>query len=342
MAVGICKSCGKGESSTASAHRKRVESAEPNRISVLRNHRLVPLIAAANGKTRPGYHGFHSQRPDSQAHGGHGQGGQPWRGILLERHRMGAVEIPEHEHREFCLHLQISGEAEVDWWSDGRSGTEQTRAGSLILLAPGTRDRAQWRGMSDRLILSLKMDLLQEAAAGDAARVEFENRWALRDEGLRHILMEMGREAGAGWPLGGLYADLLGATLIGLLVRRHTAAALPMPAMKGGLSLARLRRAMEFLTENLQRDVRLDEAAGELGLSSFHFARLFRNSVGQSPYQYLLEQRIDRAKCLLRDRRLSVQEVAALTGWNSAVNFVRAFRQRVGQTPGAWRGQDAR
>ena len=290
-----------------------------NRISVLRADKIVPLMPVT-------------------AHGAPANE-QPWGGILLEKHTVQAVEIPEHEHREFCLHLQLHGEPKLEWWSDGKNRTEETFAGSLILLAPGTRDRLRWEGTSERLILSMDSNLLRHITEemGDGAKVEFRNQWALRDAALQHALLEMAREAGEGWRLGGLYADLLGMNLATLLLRRHAAFPVALSAKDGGLALPKLRRAMEYITENLHRDLRLQEIAAELGTSSFYFARQFRESIKLSPYQYLLEQRTVRAKELLKNRALSVQQIAYETGWNSPVNFVRAFRQRTGQTPGAWR-----
>ncbi len=91
------------------------------------------------------------------------------------------------------------------------------------------------------------------------------------------------------------------------------------------------------MTENLDRDLSLEEIARQVSLSPFHFAREFRSTTGRTAYQYLLDQRIDRAKHLLKTRDWPVQEIAQMTGLHSAVNFVRAFRQRVGQTPGVWR-----
>lgn len=272
---------------------------------------------------------------------GHGlkQGEQPWRDVLLERHSVTAVEIPEHEHREFCLHLQLRGDSEMEWWSEGKNRVEATSPGSLILLAPGTRDRLRWGGSSDRLILSLRPELLQRRAEelGGSGAIEFSNRWSLRDGALEHVIAEMARESGEGWPLGSLYADLLGVTLSSLLLRRYASNPLAAPEEKGGLPFPKLRRAMEFITENLSSDLRLEQIASQIEISPFHFARLFRKSLGQSPYQYLLQQRIAIAKVLLRNPSLSVQEIAMQTGWNSPVNFVRAFRQWVGATPGAWR-----
>ena len=101
--------------------------------------------------------------------------------------------------------------------------------------------------------------------------------------------------------------------------------------------MPQLRRAMEFITSSLDRNVSLEEIAHEVGLSPFHFAREFRAVTGQTPYQYLLDQRMARAKHLLRNHDWPVHEIATMTGFSSPVNFVRAFRQRVGATPGVWR-----
>jgi len=299
-------------------HREDVPAAAPSRISVLRNNELVPLLT--------------SRQP-----GGHIV--QPWRDVLLERHSVRPSEIPEHEHHEFCMHLQLSGDANFEWWSGGRNGIEKTSPGSLILIPPGTRDRLRWQGVSDRLILSVRSDALHRKAEelDSAGDIEFTNRWSLHDAPLTNLLTEMGREASAGWPLGALYANLLEANLTSHLLQRHAANPVRIPNVKGKLPTPRLRSAFEFIADNLHRDLTLDEIAKHLALSPFHFAREFRNTTGQTPYQYVLDQRIARAKHLLRLRTHSVQEVACEAGFQSPAHFIRAFHQRVGVTPGAWR-----
>ncbi len=297
--------------------------AGPNqkRISVLRENKLVPLlpIGADVSIARE----------------------QPWEGLLLERHLVKAAEIPEHEHRDFCIHLQLSGNADFEWWSGGEHRIEKTEPGVLIVLPPGTRDRLLWQGPSNRLILSIQPEQLSIFAAelGSTRVPEFEAKWAVRDHGLRQLITEMGREAQADWPLGGLYADLLRIGLQSQLLRRHALGNAYVPEAKGGLIMPRLRRALEYITENLKSDLRLEDIARELNLSPFHFAREFRNSTRQTPYQYLLDQRMERAKMLLKIGRDSIQEIASDCGFSSPVNFTRTFRQRVGMPPGAWRNR---
>jgi AraC family transcriptional regulator len=208
----------------------------------------------------------------------------------------------------------------------------------MILLPAGTRDRLRWQGPSKRLILSIHPSLLNQIAAEAGAPVpEFQARWTLQDTALQQIVLEMGRQASEGWPLGRLYAELTVAGLANLLLRRHAANPIETGRIKGGLPMPQLRHAMEYITGSLDRDLSLEEVAREVNLSPFHFARQFRSSTGHTAYQYLLDQRIERAKRLLKDRDWPVQEIAHLTGFHSPVNFVRTFRQRVGQTPGAWR-----
>jgi AraC family transcriptional regulator len=291
------------------------------RISVIRHDQLVPLIPTTSAR-----------KPISA---------QPWKGILLERHQTGGIEIPEHEHKDFCLHLQLSGSVGLEWWCEGHHGLEETRPGSLVLLDAGTRDRLRWDGSSERLILSITPEFMANIAAdiGSAATVEFENRWALRDPALQNLILEMSREASADWPLGGLYADLLGTSLGTYLLRRHAAAPSQLLQLKGGLTFAQLRRVLEFITVHIHTDIRLEQMANELSMTPFHFARLFRKSLGTSPYQYVLDQRLRAAQSILKSSKHSVQAIAALTGWNSPANFIRAFRQRYGVTPQTWRNR---
>ncbi|SDF42540.1 AraC family transcriptional regulator [Terriglobus roseus] len=262
----------------------------------------------------------------------------PWKGIVLERHTVGSVEVPEHDHGSLCMHLQLRGDVEMEWWSEGRNAIEQPRAGSMILLPEGTRDRLRWEGTSERLIVSVTPAVMKKAAeeAGLNTSPHVAMQWHLHDEGLRALLAEMGREAEAGWPAGSLYGELLGMSLAQTLLRRHATSSVTLKDLRGGIPLVRLRRVLEWIEFHLHTDVRLEQLAAEAQLSPFHFARLFRESTGITPHQYVLERRMERAKTLLKLGKLTVAEVAQDAGFSSATNFVRAFRERIGVTPGDW------
>lgn len=107
--------------------------------------------------------------------------------------------------------------------------------------------------------------------------------------------------------------------------------------IRGGLAPWQVRRAKEILTANLDGSVTLKEIADECGLSVSHFSRGFRVSAGQAPHAWLLQRRVDRAKTLLRNPKLSLLEVALACGFADQSHFTRIFTREVGSSPGAWR-----
>jgi AraC family transcriptional regulator len=94
---------------------------------------------------------------------------------------------------------------------------------------------------------------------------------------------------------------------------------------------------MDLMEGHLDRDIRLNELACEAGLSSSHFIRSFRRSTGKSPYQFLLHRRVERAKLLMRDDRVSLTEVALASGFADQHHLARVFGRVTGETPSSYR-----
>lgn len=299
----------------------RKPEAEPpsRRVAIVRDSQLVPLIDAPRDE-------IPTREP-------------PWKDIVLEQHVVRPGEIPEHEHPNLCLHLQIAGDRKFEWWQSGKNAIEDAQPGSLIVIPPGTRHRWRWHGSSERLILSVEDDAIQQLAAQLGAQhpLEMIGAWSILDPSTRLLIVEMGREAREGWPLGALYANLLALSLQTNLIKNHSSQQIALPHLKGGLGAAKLKRVMEYISANLTENIGLKQIADKMGMSPSHFAHEFRNSTGTTPYQYLLQQRLERAKDLLKTSNLPIQNVSVLTGFSYPANFVRTFRQRVGQSPEAWR-----
>jgi AraC-like DNA-binding protein len=107
--------------------------------------------------------------------------------------------------------------------------------------------------------------------------------------------------------------------------------------MGGGLAPWQARRVAEMIRQRLDGDIHLADLAGECGLSVSHFTRAFRKSFGMSPYRWLLERRIDRAKSLLATGGLSLADIALQAGFSDQTAFTRAFGRIVGDSPARWR-----
>ena len=104
----------------------------------------------------------------------------------------------------------------------------------------------------------------------------------------------------------------------------------------------RARAAADCIEARATESLSLDDVAQAAGLSAFHLLRVFRRSIGVTPHQYLLRQRLMRAIALLRDTALPVIDVAYAAGWADLSNFNRTFRREVGCSPREFRRADSK
>lgn len=107
--------------------------------------------------------------------------------------------------------------------------------------------------------------------------------------------------------------------------------------LKGGLAAHSRRQLAEFIETHLADPLTLGQLAGMCALSEYHFARMFRESFGLPPHQYLLARRLEHARGLLRHTAIPLGDVALSCGFASASHFSNRFRQVMGATPGEYR-----
>jgi AraC family transcriptional regulator len=121
------------------------------------------------------------------------------------------------------------------------------------------------------------------------------------------------------------------------LVRRHSTAR-PLGAQRvPQLTARQVHAATDFIDAFLDRDLSLKSIADAAATSPFRFARGFRGALGQSPRQYVISRRIERAKELLQRRDHSIAEIATLVGFATQSHFTAMFRRRCGVTPKRYR-----
>jgi AraC-like DNA-binding protein len=169
--------------------------------------------------------------------------------------------------------------------------------------------------------------------------LQLDDRIRIDDAFLRAAAEEIAAALGAG-AADRLYVDTLGAGIALHLIRRYSdqagrSRALVRPA--GGLTPWQTRRVSEYLDAHLAKDVRLATLADLVGLSPSHFCTAFRLAFGEPPHRHLVRRRIERAKIMLADPRLSVTEIALAVGFGSSAHFATAFRKLTGATPSSYR-----
>ena len=134
----------------------------------------------------------------------------------------------------------------------------------------------------------------------------------------------------------GAYLEALGAVLVHEICRPHRHASLPKQIQRGGLAAWQQRAIISHVEAHLAEPLSLRELAALAGLSTSHFCRAFKQSVGMPPHRYHTHQRIERAKALLATRALSVTEIGLVVGFSETSSFTAAFRKSTGLTPSAY------
>ena len=115
--------------------------------------------------------------------------------------------------------------------------------------------------------------------------------------------------------------------------------ALPAPPPERARDIGRIAAAARLIEEHYEEPLTIADIAARVGLSRYHFLRLFSATLGMTPYQYLLNRRLRAAARTLRADRRSVLDAALSSGFGDLSEFTRRFRRTFGQTPAAYRGR---
>lgn len=98
-----------------------------------------------------------------------------------------------------------------------------------------------------------------------------------------------------------------------------------------------MKEALEFIEQNYQRDISIEEIAAACGLNRSYFGKLFRDAMGEPPQSFLLHYRMSCAAQLLKESRLPIREISVQVGYENQLHFSRAFKGVYGTSPREYR-----
>lgn len=137
--------------------------------------------------------------------------------------------------------------------------------------------------------------------------------------------------------VGQLYVESLANALVVNLLRNYSDITPLVAIYSGGLGDRALLKATDYIKDRLNQSIKIKELAAFVGISQFHFSRLFKQSTGKTPHQYIIEQRIELAKRLLKKEDRVIADIALDCGFNSQSHLGKYFRQLTGITPKTYR-----
>ncbi len=273
-----------------------------------------------------------------------------WQNLIVrtyvEPQSVGTIVVPAVPDPHVALLLSGASRMEVREKGESSWTIIHARQSDLFLTAAGGHPyEIRWNSESNEPIESIHVHLdaellakTGEQAAGiDPSQIELLERSAVRDPAVEQICLMLKRELEQGGVGGKLYAQSAAQLLAVHLLREHCTFKHHVKEYSGGLPGDRLRRVVDYVKAHIDTDFSLDDLAQQVGMSTYHFCRLFKRSTRESPNQYVVRLRIEEAKRLLKETKFSILDVALAVGYNSPSHMATQFKRLTGATPSAYR-----
>jgi AraC family transcriptional regulator len=220
-----------------------------------------------------------------------------------------------------------------------RNRTAFGRAPLVSVVPPALPHSLADRSGSNTLIFSIAEPFFSETAraALGSDELSFVEPHAAVDSLIREVAGAVDREFPSLDRLTAGFLDALAALLAAHVARNYMAAGPAKAVPTGGLAAHKMRCVRDFIAEHLGETIRVEQLADAVHLSPFHFARIFKQSTGQSPHLYIQLQRIECAKKHLAGTDSPIIDVAADVGFRTQGHFTGVFHRYTGFTPKAFR-----
>jgi AraC family transcriptional regulator len=263
-----------------------------------------------------------------------------WKGILLEHYQAPPNHIGEQSPGALFAHwlcfpspqplhlVQHHGE---------HSHESIVKQGDLVLVPAG--QPTYWRGSIDNPMSNISIYLQPELItqiAGSANlnpdRIELMDCFSRSDPHLHQIAMMLLAELKSGGIMGELYVESLTQVLV-IHLLRHYSSLQPIIADRYSLYPRRLDSAIDYIHAHLNGDLSMAQIASSINTSPTHFASLFKRATGVSLHQYVIKQRVERAKLLLETTDLPILNIASKVGFSSQSHLTYHCKRQTGMTP---------
>jgi AraC family transcriptional regulator len=266
--------------------------------------------------------------------------GTKWNDVVVEQRHVPSSERPDVMFKRHVIAINIGHSITWEYKKEGRFQRFFKARGAISFFPshqPFSGRLKVERGVfADVLYLALDHVFVSRVAVGlelDSDRIELIEQRRGTDPTLHHIAMALRAGVQNGAALDRMYGEGLSTALAAHLLREYGAAVLEPKRQYGGLPRAKLVRALEYIQDQLDTDLTVSGIAQAVGLSPYHFTRLFKESTGQSPHQYVVDARVRKAKELLTTGKFTISEAAFHLGFADQSHLTRHFKRVFGLPP---------
>ncbi|MEM6614701.1 MAG: AraC family transcriptional regulator [Cyanobacteria bacterium P01_C01_bin.72] len=217
----------------------------------------------------------------------------------------------------------------------GEVKQESIQVADVVIIPANATHQVEWSRPGSWIMLGFEPRIFDRALyeAVDLDNIEIATHFAQNDPLIHQLGLQLKQEVETGGLGGRLYADVI-ANLMAVHLFNHYATTKPqIKTYTDGLPIYKLKRVKEYINTHLDKSLSLDELAQVVQMSAGYFSRLFKQSTGYTPHQYLIRRRVEKAKQLLRQRQLSIADVAYQVGFANQGHLNYHFKKYTGITP---------
>ncbi|MDJ0695944.1 MAG: AraC family transcriptional regulator [Mastigocoleus sp. MO_167.B18] len=265
-----------------------------------------------------------------------------WDGIQVQCHRQPAYEFPEMSCQQHAILVGTNtSDLTMDHTILGKRQISQVMDGEIATIPANVDNKGNCISTRDYDFIVLLLTPFQFAniarEALDCDCIELIPHFLQPDPLIHGIALAFKSELELQKQANQLYVDSLTTSLSIHLIKNYSTFKRSLQEYEGGLSRYKLKEVIEYINSHIDREIKLAELATMVDMSKYYFLRLFKQSMGVTPHQYLIQQRMEKAKQLLKQEKLSIVEVAAECGFSNQSHFAKVFNKNTGLTPRAYR-----
>jgi len=211
----------------------------------------------------------------------------------------------------------------------------------IIVTPAGVRSGWRWFGKSDVIVVTLEPERVEKFAQVelgmllDPQQLTDTPQFSDADLCAAGVMLRDALENDD--ITSGVMFEAMSRVLLVKLLQRYGQQRPEDMALSARFTSAHYNRALAYIRGNLDTTITLDELANEVGMSPSHFGRVFKDTVGETPMQFVLSYRVEQAIAMLDDQQMSLGEIAFACGFADQAHFSRSFKKVTGTTPRQYR-----